>query len=268
MPTIGNTPLIKLTRLAPPGCAEIFIKYEGSNPTGSMKDRMALSMIEGAEKRGQLKPGYRVVEYTGGSTGSSLAMVCALKGYQAHFVSSDAFSQEKLQTMRAFGAKLDLIPSDGGVITAALFPKMIARAKELSEQPNTFWTDQFNNVDNRNGYHAMAGEILAGLGTFDEFIMAIGTGGAFSGNAEVLKAAIPDLRCIALEPLHVRALSGGNISGKHKLEGVGAGFIPSITRMDLVDEIIAVSDEDAYATARLLARTEGIFGGTTSGANV
>jgi cysteine synthase A len=268
MPKIGNTPLIKLTRLAQPGCAEIFVKYEGSNPTGSMKDRMALSMIEGAEKRGQLKPGGRVVEYTGGSTGSSLAMVCALKGYQAHFVSSDAFSQEKLQTMRAFGAQLDLIPSEGGVITAALFPKMIARAKELSEQPNTFWTDQFNNIDNRNGYHAMAGEILAGLGTFDEFITGIGTGGSFSGNAEVLKAALPGLRCIPIEPLHVRALSGGDISGKHKLEGIGAGFIPSITRMDLADEIIAVSDEDAYTTARLLARTEGIFGGTTSGANV
>jgi cysteine synthase A len=268
MPKIGNTPLIKLTRLAQPGCAEIFVKYEGSNPTGSMKDRMALSMIEGAEKRGQLRPGGRVVEYTGGSTGSSLAMVCALKGYQAHFVSSDAFSQEKLQTMRAFGAQLDLIPSEGGVITAALFPKMIARAKQLSEQPNTFWTDQFNNIDNRNGYHAMAGEILAGLGTFDEFITGIGTGGSFSGNAEVLKAALPGLRCIPIEPLHVRALSGGDISGKHKLEGIGAGFIPSITRMDLADEIIAVSDEDAYTTARLLARTEGIFGGTTSGANV
>ena len=268
MPKIGNTPLIKLTRIIAPGSAEIYVKYEGANPTGSMKDRMALSMIEGAEKRGELKPGGRVVEYTGGSTGGSLAMVCATKGYKAHFVSSDAFSQEKLQTMRAFGADLDLIPSENGSITAGLFVKMIARARELSQEPNTFWTDQFNNVDNRNAYHVMAGEILADLGTFDEFIMAVGTGGAFSGNAEVLKAAIPGLRCIPIEPLYVRALSGGDISGKHKLEGVGAGFIPSITRMDLADEIIAVSDEDAYATARLLARTEGIFGGTTSGANV
>lgn len=268
MPKIGNTPLIELTRLAEPGSAAIYVKYEGANPTGSMKDRMALSMIEGAEKRGQLKPGGRVVEYTGGSTGGSLAMVCATKGYKAHFVSSDAFSEEKLQTMRAFGAELDLIPSDNGMVNAALYPRMIARAKELSQQPNTFWTDQFNNVDNRNGYHIMAGELLAQLGTFDEFIMGVGTGGSFSGNAEVLKAAIPGLRCIPIEPLHVRALSGGDISGKHKLEGIGSGFIPSITRMDLVDEIIAVSDEDAHATARLLARTEGIFGGTTSGANV
>jgi cysteine synthase A len=268
MPKIGNTPLIQLSRLAEPGCADIFVKYEGANPTGSMKDRMALSMIEGAEKRGQLRPGGKVVEYTGGSTGSSLAMVCATKGYKAHFVSSDAFSEEKLQTMRAFGAELDLIPSDNGMVNAALYPRMISRARELSREPNTFWTDQFNNVDNRNGYHAMAGEIQAQLGTFDEFIMGVGTGGSFSGNAEVFKAVNPGMRCIAIEPLHVRALSGGDITGKHKLEGIGAGFIPSITRMDLVDEIIAVSDEEAQATARLLARTEGIFGGTTSGANV
>jgi cysteine synthase len=177
---VGNTPLIKLHRLTEPGCAEIYVKYEGGNPTGSMKDRMALSMIEGAEKRGQLKPGGTVVEYTGGSTGSSLAMICAAKGYKAHFVSSDAFSEEKLQTMRAFGAKLDLIPSQNGKITAPLFDAMIRRAKELSMSPNTFWTDQFNNVDNRNAYHKMAAEILEALDyQLDEFIAGVGTGGSF-----------------------------------------------------------------------------------------
>ena len=269
MPAIGNTPLIKLASLSEPGSAEIYVKYEGANPTGSMKDRMALSMIEGAEKRGQLRPGGTVVEYTGGSTGSSLAMVCATKGYKAHFVSSDAFSEEKLQTMRAFGAELDLIPSDNGMVTAGLFDRMIARAKELSEAPNTFWTDQFNNVDNRNAYHTMAREIITVLGNdIDEFIMGVGTGGSFSGNAEVFKKEIPNIRCLAIEPLHVRALSGGDISGKHRLEGIGSGFVPAIVRRDLIDEIIAVSDEDAYATARKLARREGIFGGTTSGANV
>jgi cysteine synthase A len=269
MPTIGNTPLIKLASLSEPGSAEIYVKYEGANPTGSMKDRMALSMIEGAEKRGQLRPGGTVVEYTGGSTGSSLAMVCATKGYKAHFVSSDAFAEEKLQTMRAFGAELDLIPSEGGAVTAGLFDRMIARAKELSQAPNTFWTDQFNNVDNRNAYHAMAREIITVLGNdIDEFIMGVGTGGSFSGNAEVFKKEIPGIRCLAIEPLHVRALSGGDITGKHRLEGIGSGFVPSIVRRDLIDEIIAVSDEDAFATARRLARQEGIFGGTTSGANV
>jgi len=269
MAAIGNTPLIKLERLAEPGCAEIYVKYEGANPTGSMKDRMALSMVEGAERRGQLKPGGTVMDYTGGSTGSSLAMVCATKGYQAHFVSSDAFAMEKLQTMKAFGAELEIFPSGDGKITAKLIDSMVARARELSNQPNTFWTDQFNNVDNRNAYHQMAREIIKELGNdIDEFIMGVGTGGSFSGNAEVLKKEIPNIRCIAIEPYYVRALSGGDVSGKHKLEGIGSGFVPTICRLDLADEIMAVKDEDAYETARKLATMEGIFGGTTSGANV
>src|SRR5687768_5503748 len=198
---IGNTPLIKLERIVPKNSADIYIKYEGANPTGSMKDRMALSMIEGAEKRGQLKPGGRVVDYTGGSTGSSLAMVCATKGYQAHFVSSNAFAAEKLQTMRAFGARLEIFPSEDGKISAKLIDSMIARAKELSREPNTFWTDQFNNVDNRNAYHKMAREIIDVLGKdIHEFIMGVGTGGSFSGNAEVFKHEIPTIRCIPIEP--------------------------------------------------------------------
>lgn len=269
MPQPGNTPLIKLTRLSPAGGAEIFVKYEGANPTGSMKDRMALAMIEGAERRGELSTGGTVVDYTGGSTGSSVAMVCATKGYKAHFVTSDAFSQEKLQTMRAFCAELEIFPSENGKITAALIDSMVERARELSTQPNTFWTDQFNNVDNRNAYHEMAREIIAVLGTdIDEFIQGVGTGGSFSGNAEILKSEISGIRCIAIEPDQVRALSGGSISGSHKLEGVGSGFVPSITRMDLADEIMQVTDENAINTARRLAREEGIFGGTTSGANV
>lgn len=269
MIAIGNTPLIKLERLSEAGCAEIYVKYEGANPTGSMKDRMALSMIEGAEKRGQLKPGGRVIDYTGGSTGSSLAMVCATKGYHAHFVSSDAFAQEKLQTMRVFGATLDIFPSGDGKITASLIDSMVAKARELSKEPNTFWTDQFNNVDNRNAYHNMAREVISVLGNIiDEFIMGVGTGGCFSGNAEVFKKEIPGIRCIAIEPFHVRALSGGEKTGSHRLEGIGAGFVPSICRLDLADEIIPVKDEDAYETARKLARLEGIFGGTTAGANV
>jgi cysteine synthase len=269
MKSIGNTPLIKLGKLSEPGCADIYVKYEGANPTGSMKDRMAFSMIEGAEKRGDLKPGGTVVDYTGGSTGSSLAMVCATKGYRAVFVSSDAFAAEKLQTMRAFGATLEIFPSDGGKITAGLIDSMIKRAKELSKEPNTFWTDQFNNVDNRSAYHQMAREIMNVLGkNINEFIMGVGTGGSFSGNAEVFKQEIPGIRCIPIEPLHVRALSGGDVSGKHKLEGIGSGFVPAICRLDLADEIMQVSDEDAYETARKLARQEGIFGGTTAGANV
>ncbi len=269
MKAIGNTPLIKLEHLTEPGSADIYVKYEGANPTGSMKDRMALSMIEGAEQRGELKPGGTIVEYTGGSTGSSLAMVCAGRGYKAHFVSSDAFAAEKLQTMKAFGAHLEIVPSGNGKITAKLIDALIARARELSKQPNTFWTDQFNNIDNRNAYHAMAYEIIDVLGNdIDEFIAGVGTGGSFSGNAEILKKEIPGIRCVAIEPFNVRSLSGGDISGTHRLEGIGTGFGPSICRLDLTDEIIPVKDEDAYATARILARREGVFGGTTSGANV
>lgn len=209
------------------------------------------------------------MDYTGGSTGSSLAMVCATKGYKAYFVSSDAFAKEKLQTMRAFGAELEIFHSDTGKISAKLIDDMVARAKELSKEPGTFWTDQFNNVDNRNAYHEMAREITGVLGnTIDEFIMGVGTGGAFSGNAEIFKQQIPGIRCIALEPLNVRALSGGDISGSHRLEGIGTGFVPSICRLDLADEIMAVSDTDAIETARKLARMDGIFAGTTTGANV
>ena len=269
MSAIGNTPLIKLERLSEPNSADIYVKYEGANPTGSMKDRMALSMVEGAEKRGDIKSGGTILDYTGGSTGSSLAMVCATKGYKAYFVSSDAFAQEKLQTMKAFGATLEVFPSENRKITAKLIDSMIARARELSKQPNTFWTDQFNNVDNRNAYHQMAREIIGVLGKdINEFIMGVGTGGAFSGNAEVFKKEIPGIRCIPIEPLNVRALSGGDKSGTHRLEGIGSGFVPSICRLDLADEIIAVSDQDAYETARKLAKQEGIFGGTTAGANV
>jgi cysteine synthase A len=269
MKAIGNTPLIKLERLAEPGMADIYVKWEGANPTGSMKDRMALSMVEGAEARGELKPGGTVMDYTGGSTGSSLSMVCATKGYKAKFVSSDAFSEEKLQTMRVFGAELEIFPSDNRKITADLISRMVARAGELSKEPGVFWTDQFNNVDNRNAYHKMAHEIIDTLGgRIDEFIMGVGTGGCFSGNSEVLKDEVPGVRCIAWEPSNVRGLSGGDVSGTHRIEGTGSGFVPSICRLDLADEIMQIKDDDAEETARALARAEGIWGGTSSGANV
>src|SRR3954453_18526762 len=172
MKGIGNTPLLKLDHLTGPEDADVYVKFEGANLTGSMKDRMALSMIEGAESRGELTPGGTVMDYTGGSTGSSLAMVCATRGYKAYFVSSDAFSAEKLQTIKAFGAELEIFPSDGGKITAKLIDTMVQRARELAAQPGIFWTDQFNNVDNRNAYHKMAREVIDALGAeIDEFIM-------------------------------------------------------------------------------------------------
>ena len=269
MKLIGNTPLVRLEHLPAPDSAEVFVKWEGANPSGSMKDRMALSMIEGAERDGKLSAGERVVDYTGGSTGSSLALVCAARGYKAHFVSSDAFAEEKIQTMRAFGATVEITPSVDRKVTPELIASLIERVRELADEPGTFWTDQFNNPNNRIAYHAMAEEILDALdGDLDEFVMGVGTGGCFSGNAEVLKDRVPGVRCIALEPANTRALSNQGPFGGHRLEGMGAGFVPSICRLDLADEIIAVTDEDAYETARQLARREGIFGGITCGANV
>ncbi len=266
---IGNTPLIKLEKMTRPDWADIYVKYEGVNPTGSMKDRMALSMVEGAEKRGDLKPGGTVIEYTGGSTGSSLAMVCAMKGYKAKLVSSEAFAEEKLLTMKAFGADLEVLPSDNGKLTAKVIDNMIARVAELKDMDNTFWCDQVNNVDNRNGYHPMAREIMNVLGTeIDEFVTVAGGGGCFSGNAEIFKKEIPGIKCIAGEPYYVRNISGGDTSGTHKLEGIGLSFIPSILRTDLIDDIMHIKDEDAYETARNLARLEGIWGGYSCGANV
>ncbi len=266
---IGNTPLIRLEHLPEPGSAEVFVKWEGANPSGSMKDRMALLMIEGAERDGKLSAGGRVVDYTGGSTGSSLALVCSARGYRAHFVSSDAFAEEKIQTMRAFGATVEVTPSADRKVTPELIADLIERVRELAKEPHTFWTDQFNNPNNRLAYHSMAEEILLTLdGKLDEFVMGVGTGGCFSGNSEVLKERVPNIRCIALEPANTRALSNQGPFGGHRLEGMGAGFVPSICRLDLADEIIAVTDEDAYETARQLARREGIFGGITSGANV
>lgn len=269
MVPIGNTPLIRLDHMPGPDSAEVFVKWEGANPSGSMKDRMALSMVEGAEREGKLSAAGKVVDYTGGSTGSSLALVCAARGYQAHFVSSDAFAEEKIQTMRAFGATVEVTPSVDRKVTPELIAALIERVRELAEEPQTYWTDQFNNPHNRLAYHAMGDEILDALdGEIDEFVMGVGTGGCFSGNAEVLKMKSPGVRCIALEPANTRALSNQGPFGGHRLEGMGAGFVPSICRLDLADEIIAVTDADAYEAARQLAHQEGIFGGITSGANV
>ncbi len=269
MNNIGKTPLLKLSRLTDESCADVYVKFEGANPTGSMKDRMALSMIEGAERRGELKPGGKIVEYTGGSTGSSLAMICAMKGYKAHFVSSNGFSEEKLQTMRAFGATVEIIHAANGILTADVIDRMIARTKELIHEPNVFWPNQIHNMDNKLGYHEMGKEILATLGTdIDEFVAVAGTGGCISGNVEILKEANPSLRVTACEPYYVRNISGGDTSGKHRLEGIGLSFKPTILRHDLIDDVISVKDEDAYFMANELAKKEGIFGGTTSGANV
>ncbi len=266
---IGNTPLIKLENMIEADSADIYVKFEGANLTGSMKDRMALSMIEGAERRGELRKGIKVIEYTGGSTGSSLAMLCARKGYEAYFVSSNGFSKEKLQTMSAFGATVEIVHAENDVLTADVINRMIARVEELKNEPDVFWVDQINNLDNKLGYHNMAHEIIEELDDdIDEFVMAVGGGGCISGNAEVLKERYPTLKVVGVEPYYVRNISGGDTKGTHKLEGIGLSFTPSILRRDLIDEVVSVKDEDAYWTANELAKKEGVLGGATAGANV
>ncbi|MFI1568670.1 PLP-dependent cysteine synthase family protein [Streptomyces sp. NPDC020490] len=265
---IGHTPLVKLHRVVPSGCAEVFVKVEGHNPTGSMKDRMAQSMIARAEGDGRLRPGGTVVEYTGGSTGASLALVCAAKGYRLRIVTSDAFSNDKLIQMAAFGAELTLIPSEGGLITKALIEGMIEKAKEFSRQPGTYWTDQLNNTDSIVGYHSMGEEIWVQTGgRVDAFVQSIGTAASLRGAASALKRHHPGLRVIAVEPAESAVLSGGQ-PGAHLIEGIGIGYRPPMWDPTLPDEIVSVPTADAEDMARRLAREEGLFAGTSSGANV
>jgi cysteine synthase len=264
----GNTPFIQLQHLPHPGQAEIWVKWEGANLTGSMKDRMAFGMIRAAEESGRLKPSMRVVEVTGGSTGSSLAMICTQRGYRSYFITTDAISKEKRQTMAALGAELEIMPSHGRGITPELVQRSIERVKQLADEPDTYWTNQFENPANAAGYQTLGEEIEA-AGTVDAFVMGVGTGGCISGVASVLKKQDKSDHplIVAVEPHASRNLSGGNSDG-HNIEGIGIGFVPETVRLDLIDEIEAVTDEEAFKTARALARQEGLFAGPSSGANV
>jgi cysteine synthase A len=264
---IGRTPLVRLQRLVAPGSADVVVKLEYFNPTGSYKDRMALAMIEGAERRGMLRPGMRVVEYTGGSTGSSLAMVCAMKGYEFHPLSSDAFAAEKLDTMRAFGADLELVPSDGGKVTPALFDRFKARIKELAQDPNTFWTDQFNNADAIEGYAGIGRELFEQAGRVDAFVAMVGTAGMLVGVSQALKQAGAKARIIALEPSTSPFLTTGK-AGPHRVEGTAAGFRPPHLVAGSYDEARAIDEPRGRAMARRAAKEEGIFAGTSTGLNL
>jgi cysteine synthase A len=264
---IGKTPIVQLRRLMDSEGAEIWVKLEGSNPTGSYKDRMALAMIEGGERSGRLSPGQTVVEYTGGSTGSSLAFVCALKGYPLRIVTSDAFALEKTRTMEAFGAEVEIIPSPEG-ITPELIPRMMARAAEIVAEVDGFATDQFNNTDMIEGYRSLGREILEQLDEPpDAFCGYIGTAGCFVGVTRELRASVPTLHRAAVEPAESPILSQGR-KGTHHIEGGGAGFWPPLLEREDMDEIIVVSDAEAFDMARRLAREEGVFSGPSTGANV
>ncbi len=246
----------------------IFAKLEWENPTGSMKDRMAQAVISRAEADGRLKPGDTVIEYTGGSTGASLALVCAAKGYRTRIVSSDAFSREKLDQMAALGAELTLVPSEGGRTTKKLILDMIETARRLSQEPHTYWTDQLNNHDSIAGYYPLGEEIWSQTkGEIDAFVHSVGTAASSRGVATVLKRYQPGIKIVCVEPAESAVLSGGE-PGPHKIEGVGIGYRPPLWEPSLVDEIVPVRTDDAKEMARRLAREEGVFAGTSSGANV
>jgi len=265
---IGHTSLVQLRRVVPPEAGSVFAKLEWENPTGSFKDRMGLAVIAMAEADGRLKPGDSVLEYTGGSTGTSLALVCAAKGYPLRIVSSDAFSIEKLDHMRALGAELTIVPSEGGRTTKKLILEMVEVARRMSAEPRVFWTDQLHNQDSIGGYYPLGEEIWAQMGgEVDAFVHCVGTAASSRGVATVLKRRNPRVTIVAVEPAESAVLSGGK-EGPHHIEGVGIGYIPPLWDPSLVDEIVAVGTGEANAMARRIAREEALFAGTSSGANV
>jgi len=265
---VGSTTLVPLRRVVPPGCASVLVKLEWENPTGSMKDRMARAVIARAEEDGRLQPGGTVVEYTGGSTGASLALVCAAKGYRIRIVTSDAFSKEKLDQMAALGAELTLVPSEGGRTTKKLILDMVEAARELSREPNTYWTDQLRNQDSIAGYERLGEEIWDQTeGRVDAFVQSVGTGASIRGVATALRRRKPGVRIVAVEPAESAVLGGGE-PGPHKIEGVGIGYTPPLWEPSLIDGVEAVPTEEAKEMARRLAREEALFAGTSSGANV
>lgn len=265
---IGNTPLVRLNRVVPPDSADVFVKLEYYNPTGSYKDRMALAMIEEAEKRGDLRPGMAVVEYTGGSTGSALAFVCAIKGYRFRVVSSDAFAQEKLQTMKVFGAELHLVPSEGGRVTPNLIPRMMARAHALAAAEPSYYTNQIHNADSIKGYEQIGHELVAQIGgPIHAFCASVGSAAMLIGVAHILRPRNPVPKIVALEPASSPIISQGN-TGPHHVEGIGIGFYPPLLDKAYCDKARGVDETQARHMAWRLAREEGIFTGTSSGMNV
>lgn len=264
---IGNTPIVRLSTLAGDDVAEIWVKLEAANPTGSYKDRMALAMIEGAERSGRLKPGQTVVEYTGGSTGSSLAFVCAVKGYPLRIVTSNAFAAEKLRTIAAFGAQLEIVDSPDG-ITPTLIPRLMERVREIVRDEGAYPTDQFENRDSIDGYRTIGDEIAQQLdGPVDAFCAYVGTAGCFVGTTSALLATHPGLWRVVVEP-EESAVVSGRAAGTHRIEGGGVGFVPPLLDRSAYEEVMTVSTADAMAMARRAARDEGIWTGPSGGANL
>ncbi len=265
---VGKTPVVQLSKVVPDGAADVFVKLEWFNPTGSYKDRMALAMIEEAEKRGDLRSGMTVVEYTGGSTGSSLAYVCAAKGYDFRVVSSDAVAVEKLRTMTAFGADLTVLESEGGKVTPSLVPRMVAKAEEYAAEPDAYWTNQLENHDALVGYRTLGEELLDQMDRpIDVFCAMVGTAGLAMGVSAALAEGGSAARIVVLEPATSAVISGGS-PGPHAVEGTGIGYEPPLLDRNRFDEARPIDEDAGRAMARRLAREEGLLAGTSSGLNV
>ncbi|NHN35054.1 cysteine synthase A [Paenibacillus agricola] len=264
---IGGTPLVRLNRVVPEGSAEVYVKLEYQNPGASVKDRIAISMIEVAEAEGKIKPGDTIVEPTSGNTGIGLAMVAAAKGYKAILVMPETMSLERRNLLRAYGAQLVLTPGAEGMKGA------IKKAEDLqAENPTYFIPQQFNNPANVKVHRETTGpEIVEAInshdGKLDAFISGIGTGGTITGAGGVLKENFPNIKIYAVEPSASPVLSGGK-PGPHKIQGIGAGFVPQILNTDIYDEVIKVDNEEAFETSRRVAKEEGILGGISSGAAI
>jgi cysteine synthase A len=265
---IGDTPIVPLTRIVPRSGATVLVKLESHNPTGSMKDRMALAMIDAAEADGRLPPGGSVVEYTTGSTGGALALVCGIRQHPLHIVTSDAFAQEKRDHMAILGARLHLVPSDGGRMTEKLTLDMVEKARQLAQETGAYWTDQLRNVDQLKAYEQLGEEIWTQCrGAVDAFVQSVGSGGCIRGAATGLRRHTRAVKVFAVEPAESPVLSGGQ-KGAHRIDGMGAGFVVPLWRPDIADGIERVSTAEAMEMAFRLARDEGLFGGISTGANV
>ncbi|MFC4403598.1 cysteine synthase A [Gracilibacillus xinjiangensis] len=260
---IGNTPIVKLNRTADPEGAEIYLKLEYFNPGSSVKDRIALAMVEDAEEKGLLKEGDTIIEPTSGNTGIGLALIAAVKGYKAILVMPDTMSMERRNLLRAYGAELVLTPGAEGMKGA------IKKASELQEENGYFMPQQFNNEANPSVHERTTGkEIVEQMGDqLDGFISGIGTGGTITGAGKVLKDHYKDIKIYAVEPTDSAILSGGK-PGPHKIQGIGAGFVPEVLNTEVYDEVITVTNDQAYETAREAAKKDGVLGGVSSGAAI
>jgi cysteine synthase len=265
---IGNTSLVPLRHIVPRNGARVLLKLEAENPTGSMKDRAALAMIETPERDGRLPPRGPVVEYTGGTTGVSLSLICAVTRHPLYIVSSDAFAREKLDQMAIMGAEVEIIPSDRGHITEHLIKAMIEGARVIVERTGGYWTNQLSNTDQLAGYHALADEMWDQAdGRIDAFVQSVGTAASLRGIGERLRQYHRDIQIVAVEPAESAVLAG-RPTGAHRIEGIGAGFVVPLWRPDLADAMDCVFTDEANAMALRLAREEGIFAGTSTGGNV